>query len=176
MSAAVPVEPVNSSRPYSCGAHILQAITPLRELGGSGHARLSSSYSSHQLLYFLDYFTQHLATSRWLCWCNIFRFSESLWLGPHQHYRFRNFFGVHGKILQCIKDFPINRTQQVVLNGQKSGLIPVTSDVPQGSMLCPHLFTILVNDIPSVVSSPTFMFADHMKIYLYIRSSDHATL
>ena len=34
-----------------------------------------------------------------------------------------------------------------------------------------------VNDIPSVVSSPTFMFADDMKIFHFVRSSDdHATL
>ena len=59
-----------------------------------------------------------------------------------------------------------------MLNGQKSGLIPVTSGVPQGSMLGPVLFTIFVNNIPSVVSSTTFMFADDTKIFHFIRSSD----
>ena len=64
-----------------------------------------------------------------------------------------------------------------MLNGQKLGLIPVTSGVPQESVLGPLLFTIFVNDIPSVVSSPTFMFADDMKIFHFVRSSDdHATL
>ena len=85
-------------------------------------------------------------------------------------------FGVHGKILQWIKDFLRNRTQQVVLNGQKSGLTPVTSGVPQGSVLGPILFTIFVNDIPSVVLSPTFMFADDTKIFHFVSSDDHATL
>ena len=50
------------------------------------------------------------------------------------------------KILKCIKDFLTNRTQQVVLNGQKSGFIPVKSGVPQRSMLGPLLFTILKVD------------------------------
>ena len=44
-------------------------------------------------------------------------------------------------------------------------------------VLGPVLFTIFVNDIPSVVSSPTFMFADDMKIFHFARDSDdHATL
>ena len=62
-----------------------------------------------------------------------------------------------------------------MLNGQKSGFIPVTSGVPQGSVLGPLLFTIFVNDIPSVASNPTFMFADDTKNF--VRSSDdHTTL
>ena len=81
-------------------------------------------------------------------------------------------FGVHGKILLWIKDFLRNRTQQVMLNGQKSGSIPVTSGVPQGSVLGPLLFTMFVNDIPSIVSSPTFLFADDTKIFHFIKSSD----
>ena len=54
-----------------------------------------------------------------------------------------------------------------MLNCQKSDLIPVTSGVPQGSVLGPVLFMIFVNDIPSVVSSPTFMFADDTKKFHY---------
>ena len=57
-----------------------------------------------------------------------------------------------------------------MLNGQKSGFIPVTSGVPQGSVLGPLLLTIFVNDIPSVVSSPIFMFADDTKIFHFARS------
>ena len=64
-----------------------------------------------------------------------------------------------------------------MLNGQKSGSILVTSGVPQGSVLGPILFTMFVNDIPSIVSSPTFMFADDTKIFRFIKSSDdHAVL
>ena len=64
------------------------------------------------------------------------------------------------------KDFLRNRTQQVVLNRQKSGSIPITSGLPQGSVLGP-LYTV-----PSIVSSLTFMFADDMKIFRFIKSGD----
>jgi len=55
--------------------------------------------------------------------------------------------------------------QEVVLNGKKSNSISVTSGVPQGSVLGPILFTMFVNDLPSVVSSPVYMFADDTKCY-----------
>ena len=71
-----------------------------------------------------------------------------------------------------IKDFLSNRRQKVVLNGCSSQFIPVTSGVPQGSVLGPVLFTMFVNDIPSIVSSPVFMFADDTKMFRAIRTSD----
>ena len=82
-------------------------------------------------------------------------------------------FGVRDKILQWIKDFLMNRTQQVVLNGQKCGSIPVTSSVPQGSVLGPLCSRCFVNDIAPIVSSSTFMFADDTKVFHFIRSSDY---
>ena len=48
----------------------------------------------------------------------------------------------------------------------------VTNGVPQGSVLGPVLFTLFVNDIPSMVSSPTFMFADDTKIFRCVGSND----
>ena len=42
LEVSTPIYLVNWSRPYSCGALILQARTPLRELG-SGHARLTTN-------------------------------------------------------------------------------------------------------------------------------------
>ena len=59
------------------------------------------------------------------------------------------------------------------ISGQKSGTTSFTSIVPQG----PVLFTQFVNDIPSMVSSPTFMFADDTKIFHFVKSSDdHSAL
>ncbi len=38
------------------------------------------------------------------------------------------------------------------------------SDVPQGSVICPLLFLLFVNDLPDVLKSPTLLFADDVKM------------
>jgi len=79
---------------------------------------------------------------------------------------------IHGKILMLIKDFLSNREQQIVLNGHISHSVPVTSGVPQGSVLGPVLFTMFVNDIPSIVLSPVYLFADDTKVFRVIRNRE----
>ena len=74
-------------------------------------------------------------------------------------------------ILMWIKDFLSNREQEVALNGHTSHSIPVTSGVPQGSVLGPVLFTMF-GDIPSIVSSTVFMFVDDTKIFCVIKNRD----
>ena len=61
---------------------------------------------------------------------------------------------------------------QVVLNGHVSHSTSVISGVPQGSILGRLLFIMWINDLPSVVSSSIFMFADDAKIFRVIKSKD----
>ena len=70
------------------------------------------------------------------------------------------------------KYFLSNREQQIVFNGHISHSIPVTSGVPQGSVLSPILFTMFVNDIPSIVSSPVYLFTDDTEVFHVIKSRD----
>ena len=52
----------------------------------------------------------------------------------------------------------------------------MTSGVPQGSVLGPILFIIYVNDLPEVVQSKLWMFADDTKIYHTISSNEDSIL
>ena len=57
-----------------------------------------------------------------------------------------------------------SRTQCVRVNGHLSGMLPVVSGVPQGSILGPLLFVLYINDLPHIVSSTKpYLFAEDTK-------------
>ncbi|MCG8045233.1 MAG: hypothetical protein JAY66_06065 [Candidatus Thiodiazotropha taylori] len=77
-------------------------------------------------------------------------------------------YGVRGNILSWIKAFLNGRSQTVVLEGDCSEEVPVTSGVPQGSVLGPILFLVYINDLPEKVKSQVRLFADDTAAYLAI--------
>ena len=79
-------------------------------------------------------------------------------------------YGIRGDTLKWIKGFLDNRQQAVVINGVNSNSTPVSSGVPQGSVLGPILFLVYTNDLPEQVSSRVRLFADDTAIYLALSS------
>ena len=69
-------------------------------------------------------------------------------------------YGIRGDTLKWIKDFLGNGKQAVVINGVYSNCIPVSSGVPQGSVLGPILFLVYINNLPEQVKSRGRLFAD----------------
>ena len=86
-------------------------------------------------------------------------------------------YGVRGSVLAWVTDFLTNRSQYVNVNNSCSDKVPVTSGVPQGSVLGPSLFVYYINDLPDVSTTPLKIFADDTKVYTPIQSNaDHVNL
>lgn len=87
-------------------------------------------------------------------------------------------YGIRNNTLNWIKDFLLNRTQQVSMEGTFSEAAPVLSGVPQGTVLGPLLFLLYINDLPQYVSRDTSvrLFADDSALYRKIKSPEDHTI
>ena len=84
--------------------------------------------------------------------------------------------GVDNKTFKWILSFLTGRTQNVVVNDQFSDEKPVISGVPQGSVLGPLIFLILLGDIDAnVKASKVRSFADDTRAMNGIQNLCHAS-
>ena len=85
-------------------------------------------------------------------------------------------FGFGGSILKWFSSYISNRRQQTIVHGVTSTSIPVTSGVPQGSILGPLLFLLYENHLSNAVSNSRIAtFADDTKIFKTINSISDAS-
>ena len=85
-------------------------------------------------------------------------------------------YGIRGHTLKWIQAFLSDRNQTVVLENKKSKIVPVTSGVPQDSVLVPILFVIYINGLPYPTKSKVRLFADDTAIYLAVSSLQDAQM
>ena len=81
-------------------------------------------------------------------------------------------YNINEDIIGWIENFITGRTQKVVIGEECSGWVPVTSGIPQGSVLGPMLFVIYINDLPETVESDVYLFADDTKIFKVLNSAN----
>lgn len=85
-------------------------------------------------------------------------------------------YGIRGHTLAWVRAFLSNREQTVVLDNDKSDSVPVTSGVPQGSVLGPILFLAYINDLPEQTRSKVRLFADDTALYLAVTNLQDVTV
>ena len=82
-----------------------------------------------------------------------------------------NHYGISGCSHKLFCSYLSDRSQYVDFNGQLSTELPISTGVPQGSVLGPLLFLIYINDLPLVSNIFTMlMYADDTTLYCNVNN------
>ena len=87
--------------------------------------------------------------------------SEPFWKKPKLKLKK---IGITGKVGRWIAAFLLDRRQQVMVKGHKSGASCLKSGVPQGSVIGPLLFLIYIGDIDDEVLAKVLVYVYDSKV------------
>ena len=103
----------------------------------------------------------------------ILDFEKTFDTPPHELLKIKLYgYSIGGKTLKWIDSFLCFRQQRVVVNGIKSDWAPVSSGVPQGTVLGPLLFSLYINEITTDIDSEIRLFADDCVCYREIKGTE----
>ena len=68
----------------------------------------------------------------------------------------------------------MGRSHVVLLDGEGSDELPVSSGVPKGSVLSPILFLLHINDLLNYLQSQVWLFADDTAVYLTSQGQEYS--
>ena len=92
---------------------------------------------------------------------------------PHERLMVKvNAHGIQGDAARWIRNWLAGPRQRVCINQSYSNWAPVTSRVPQGSVLGPLLFLIYINDLDTNIVSKMSKFADDTNLCKRARNPD----
>lgn len=84
-------------------------------------------------------------------------------------------YGISGPLLSWLGSYLTGRSLMVKCDGASSLPFPVLSGVPQGSHLGPLLFLLFINDIGNDICAEFLLFADDVKLFNRISSTQSQT-
>ena len=89
--------------------------------------------------------------------------------------RLSTFFGIKGSALDLLSSYLQDRTQAVVIDSYPSPTAPLTTGVPQGSVLGLLLFTLYTTPLAALLQSSGLlhhMYADDTQLYISFSAKD----
>ena len=136
--------------------------------------RLSTSTVKHLNKHDLLYDLQHSSREKRSCETQLTMLVEDLarYVNHSKLLWKLHQYGIRGIALAWIRSFLGNRSQTVELESEESGSVPVTSGIPQDSVLGPILFLVYIDDLPDGLSSQVRLFADDTAVYLTTGSAE----